>query len=443
MGSIVTFIVFIIIANALLKQRHKTLVFICVLSIFADNFRVNLGPSLLLANCIGFLMLPIVIKNSYLFRKINHLYRPLWLEFFYLILLGYIFGFLFPWETFNSDYRMWTQQASGRTVVTLFRLLNELIFSYYIVWCFITKKIDLKFIVYSIGYASVISSAVGFADYLIGYSFKASFFYMVPELSNRFLGLNGEPKMFGRNSALAYAILLLYYLTRGKDKKLVVFMVVNVIGVLISLSASSFILFLLLNAAVFFNKIKPVYVAFLFLLAPLSYVLVSSNPFFQENTQYKIEKAIMGGDAKVVPNEPQFFSRFDIFDRLGLVFLYENPIYAITGTGPNLISIPASTYVGSLPEYSTFAERGGIDSVPNIMINNVIARSGLLGVILFLFFYIRLFRFSKFDKTGFSKALVIISFIFNMVYFSIVCAFLTALIIGLQFSDRRTSIRKI
>lgn len=443
MGSIVTLVVFAIIAIALLKQRHRTLVIICLLSIFADNFRVNFGPSLLLANCIGFLALPIVLRDNYIFTRVNQLYRPLWLEFFYLILLGYIFGFLFPWETFNSDYRMWTQQAAGRTIITLFRLLNELIFSYYVVWCFITKKIDLKFIVYSIGYISVISSAVGFADYLIGYSFKTRFFYMVPELSNRFLGLNGEPKMFGRNSALAYAIIFLYYLTREKDKKLIIFMVVNVIGVLISLSASSFILFLLLNVAVLFNKIKPIYVAFLFLLAPLSYILVNDNPFFEENTQYKIEKAIMGGDAKVIPNEPQLFSRFDIFDRLGLVFLYENPEYALSGTGPNLISIPASAYVDSLPEYSSFAERGGIDSVPNIMINNVIARSGILGVILFIFFYIRLFRFSKGDKTGFSKAIVVISLIFNMVYFSIVLAFLTALVIGVQFSERRKPIRKI
>lgn len=443
MGSIVTLIVFLIIANALLRRKHKVLVFICILSIFADNFRVNIGPSLLLANCIGFLMLPIVLKDSYLFRKVNRFFRPLWLEFFYLVLLGYIFGFLFPWETFNADYRLWTQQAGGRTVITLFRLLNELIFSYYIVWCFITRKIDLKFIVYSIGYISVISFAVGFADYLIGYSFKANFFYMVPELSNRFLGLNGEPKMFGRNSALAYSIFLLYYLTREKDKKLLIFMVINVIGVLLSLSASSFILFLLLNVAVLFNKIKPVYVAFLFLLVPLFYILVNENPFFKENTQYKIEKAIIGSDIKVIPDEPQFFSRFDIFDRLGLVFLYENPNYAITGVGPNLISIPASAYVNSLPEYSTFAERGGIDSVPNIMINNVIARSGLLGVIVFLYFYIRLYRFSKLDKTGFTRALVFISFIFNMVYFSIVFAFLTALIIGVQFSERRSSISKI
>ncbi|MBW8362818.1 MAG: hypothetical protein K0M56_11615 [Kaistella sp.] len=242
--------------------------------------------------------------------------------------------------------------------------------------------------------------------------------------------------MFGRNSALAYAMLLLYYLTQQKDRKLIYFIIINAVGVIISLSASALILFMMLNLVILFKKVKLGYFIFLALLFSLTFTVLQNNPFFEESTKGKIDKALFGIENKVIPDEPQFFSRFDIFDRLGLVYLYENPQYIIFGTGPNLISIPSSKYVDSLPEYSSYAEQGGIDSVPNVMFNNVLARSGVVGLILFLFFFIRLYRFAKIDRSGFSQVVVLISLFFNMVYFSIVFLFLTGIVVGYIFSKR-------
>lgn len=436
MGVIVSVIVFVIIAAAFLKQKHSVLIILCILSIFADNFRFDFGPSLLIANVIGFLVMPLVLRDKYLLNPIQRIYNPLWIEFFYLVLLGYIFGFLFPWDSLNSDYRLWSQRAGGRTLVTLLRLVNEFFLSYYIIWCFIKKKIDLKFVIYTIAYISSLSFIIGLIDYFSGYWFKSNFLFFSPSLANRFLGLNGEPKMFGRNSALAYAMLLLYYLTQQKDRKLIYFIIINAVGVIISLSASALILFMMLNLVILFKKVKLGYFIFLALLFSLTFTVLQNNPFFEESTKGKIDKALFGIENKVIPDEPQFFSRFDIFDRLGLVYLYENPQYIIFGTGPNLISIPSSKYVDSLPEYSSYAEQGGIDSVPNVMFNNVLARSGVVGLILFLFFFIRLYRFAKIDRSGFSQVVVLISLFFNMVYFSIVFLFLTGIVVGYIFSKR-------
>jgi hypothetical protein len=123
--------------------------------------------------------------------------------------------------------------------------------------------------------------------------------------------------------------------------------------------------------------------------------------------------------------------------------LYEHPIYAITGTGPNLISLPASKYVNTLPEYSTFAERGGVDSVPNVMINNIISRSGLLGILLYLLYFLRIYKLSRRDGSGFSTGLVIINLAFNMIYFSVVFCFITGIVVALNskgFALRKPSI---
>jgi hypothetical protein len=437
MGSEILIIILFIIAFALIKQNHKVLVFLSLLSIFADNFRIVVGPSLLLANFIGFLIIPIIIKDYRIFSVVKQLYKPLWLEFFYLLILGLIFGFLIPWESINSDYRMWTQRAQGRTIITILRLLNEIVLSYYIVWCFIKGKINLKFIIISICYISSFSLIIGLIDFMFGYRFKETFLYIVPELKDRFLGLNGEPKMFGRNSALAYSIIFSYYLTVNKEKKLIIYIVINAFGVFLSLSASAIILFLFLNLAILYNKFNFKYMVLIFVLLSFIYISLQNQQFFRETTVSKIEKAVYGSDNNVIPNEPQLFKRFDVFDRLALVFLYVNPVYALIGTGPNLISIPASKYIHSLPEYSTFASRGGIDSVPNVLINNVIARSGLVGIILFSLFFIKLYKFSKNDLTGFSTCLVFISLIFNMVYFSIVLSLLTGLIVGIIYIQKK------
>lgn len=441
MGSIILTLVLLIIAFALIKQNHKLLIFLSLLSIFADNFRIVVGPSLLLANLIGFLIIPVILKDYNVFSFVKKYYKPLWIEFFYLLVLGLIFGFFIPWESMDSGYRMWTQKAQGRTIITILRLFNEIVLSYYIVWCFVREKINLKYIIISICYISAFSLIIGYFDYLLGYKFKETYLYIVPELKDRFLGLNGEPKMFGRNSALAYSIILSYYLTVKKEKKLIIFIVLNALGVASSFSASSIILFLLLNIVIYFDKLNVKYILFSSILFSVIYITLQNQHFFKETTAYKIEKAIYGSDNEVIPNEPQLFKRFDVFDRLALVFLYENPVYALIGTGPNLISIPASKYVNSLSEYSTFASRGGIDSVPNVLINNVIARSGLLGILLFSLFFIKLHKLSKYDITGFSTSLVFISLVFNMIYFSIVLLFLAGLIIGILFSQKTALVK--
>ncbi|MGO4709157.1 hypothetical protein AB4Y90_08570, partial [Chryseobacterium sp. 2TAF14] len=231
-------------------------------------------------------------------------------------------------------------------------------------------------------------------------------------------------------------IILAYYVKVEKNSKLLFFIIVNTLTVILSLSASTFILFIMFNVYILTSTRK---LYLLFLVAPLfftGYLIINSNPIF-EQTKNKMDKAIFGSDdlAEYTDSNSSgamaVISRFDIFDHLAYVFLLKNPQYMITGTGPNLISLPASRYVGDYRQYNTYAEAGGIDSVPNIMFNNVLAASGIVGIILFTVFFIRLYKFSSVDKSGFSKNLVVVTVIFSMVYFNIVLLFLTGIIVGI------------
>jgi hypothetical protein len=131
--------------------------------------------------------------------------KPLWINFIYLIFLGVIFGFLFPW-TDDTSYRLWSQGSEGRTIITLVRYLNEFIIALYFFYIIRTNKIRLHYVVYSIGWVTFISFSVAIIEYAIGPIFRSSFLDSPNILTNRIMGLNNEPKIFGRNSALAYIL---------------------------------------------------------------------------------------------------------------------------------------------------------------------------------------------------------------------------------------------
>ena len=111
----------------------------------------------------------------------------------------------------------------------------------------------------------------------------------------------------------------------------------------------------------------------------------------------------------------------------------------ICGVGPNLISIPASQYI---PPISIFYELGRIDSVPNVMPVNLLSRSGILGVLLYLFGFWRLFSALN-VLPSFVKSILIAFILFSMVYLSVVVFVGLGVVIGLIELDRLNKLKVI
>jgi len=442
------FSIFIIILLVLTKQ-HKYLIFFICLSVFTDVFYIEIGPVLYLNHIIGILFFPFLLiaysnKKLISFSKLVFFQlKPLFINFIYLFLLGILFGFIFPW-TDGPSYRTYWQESQGRTIITIIRLFIEILGALYIIWCIFKNKVDLRFIIYSIGWITFVSFSVGIIEYLAGEPIFRSIFQKSPKiLPDRYLGLCGEPKNFGRNASLSYILLLFYYIKFEKKKILLFFILISTISVFLSFSASTYILFASFNIFLLFERKN---LKLFFWAIPLFFILVNlvqSNEMFDE-ARWKMEKALTGNDIRSDSiNDNNIISRFDVFDFLALLFLVNNPKYLIIGTGPNLISIPASIYVTDFIEFDTYAKDGGIDSVPNVMFNNVLSSSGIIGIILYFIFFFRLFKSSKSDKAGFCKDLVIITIIFNMVIFGFSMYFLSGIIIGLickyQINNRLTN----
>lgn len=440
MKLIFSLIFLILIFILILKKDHKKIVFLILLSIFTDVFSIDIGPSLQFNNIIGLLAFPMVFKfyfksNNEIAKKIFRILKPLWLNYLYLIILGIIFGFVIPWQD-TGGYRTWAQQAQGRTIITIIRYFSEFCASLYVAWVLSTDKVTFKFIIKSICWIMLISLFVAILEYLVGSPIIRGIIQVKPkDLSTRFLGLNGEPKNFGRYAALAYFLILNYYIKIKKSDYFLFFIFITLFIVVLSMSASTFILFAMFNLYILINSKKVKYLFVFIFLSAITFTLIKDHPVFEE-TKIKMEMAVAGSEVIKEYGDNKsyillFASRFDIFDHLAYVFLVNHPIYFFIGTGPNLISIPASEYTGDFPQYGTYAETGGIDSVPNVMFNNILASSGLIGIFFYFLYFKRIYKFSKLDTTGLVSNLVVGMFLFNMVYFSFAFLLLTGLILGL------------
>ena len=423
---------------SVVTHNHRLNVFISILSVVCDTLYINIGGlNFLLIYFVGYLNLPLILNSGILKNgSVNSIIKYIRNEYIYLILLGIIFGFIFPWQD-TSGTRMWNQTAQGRALVSLLRIFSEFIVLLYFAYVIINKRVSIRYIVYAFAIASAISFWVGFMDYLMGYPIKSHLFNLTHFEAKRFLGLNGEPKALGRAGALSYAFILIYKLTfTDKSKFLTFALLTNVFAVILSSSASSYILFILLNLAVFFNfSVRNIG----FSLALAIVLFFTYNTFYEkgylhEDTNQKVQKALFAIDDEWVVNEPEVFKRFDIWDRLALIYLWKHPAYFITGVGPNLISIPMSEYI---PRQSVFYTLGRVDSVPNVMLINILSRSGLIGLILISMGLISIYNYSRKNLPEFFMRMLVIAVVFSMVYFNIVFYLTIGIITGYIYLSKQ------
>ncbi|WP_124397393.1 O-antigen ligase family protein [Thermaurantimonas aggregans] len=348
-----------------------------------------------------------------------------------MIILGVIFGFIFPWEDMSGD-RSWSQKAHGRTIVQIIRIFLEFIVIFYVIFSIKYRRITLEFIIKAFAISAILSFWIGLFDYFISYQIKATLFDLEYFEKNRFLGLNGEPKALGRSSAFAYSIILLFCIQFKKYTKFYLFSIFTcILGVLLSSSASSYILFLLLNVLIFLKfNFKSIlsFILIAFLLIT-SYFILLENNLLHPGTHRKITKALIALDEDWIKNEPKLFKRFDIFDRLALIYLWNNPIYLVTGTGPNLISLPMSKYI---PSNTIFHVWGRVDSVPNVFPINITARSGLIGLTLYFLFIYNIIKLSFKNLPLNISKIYLSSLLFNFVFINITFILFSAIFIGLH-----------
>ena len=285
-----------------------------------------------------------------------------------------------------------------------------------------------------------ITVIVSLVDYLADNKIKLFLFSdTARDIFSRFTGLNGEPRAFGKTCSLAALFLISFLPKFNKDKK-ILGIVLSFIGIVISFSASAYIatviwVSVLVASILFINKKRIKYLIVFFPIALFVVFYLNSNSFYMSETSKKMEKVVSIVDSgnnfyfeKIDSKEPKILSHFEVFDRAALNFLYRNPFYGLIGTGPNLISIPASPYL-TRAAFAIYGDR--IDSTPHAFFVNILARSGIIGLFLWLLFC-RRFTKSIDASNKDQKMFFVTLFIFNLVVSSNLFYFFIGVLLGMK-----------
>lgn len=416
-----------------LKDNIKGVVAIIIISLMNDMFELSFGFTITIDYFIAILYIPkLLIEYKFISKESKQLLKPLYVELFYLILLAIIFGFIIPWESKYDYLRTWSQKSQGRAIVQVFKLFSDFALMLIILLWLDKKRITIEFILKLISVTIILTTILAIIDTALNGGLKQIFFSEGRILGDRFTGFNCEPRSFGRVCSLVL-LLLVTFKTIYKTKLNNISIFSSFIGLILSFSASAYLMTLIWGALFFIITKRYKNLIFGILLVLISLFFLTQNEFFRQNTLKKIEYVISNGDdnfqnERVNINEPEIFSSFEIFDRAALNFLYNEPLFFISGTGPNLISIPSSPYLTE-SAYSIYGDR--IDSVPHTFLVNLISRSGIIGLILWFIFIIKFKNvLSGFDKElqALFICIMVSNFIVNTSMFILIIAMLLFII---------------
>lgn len=393
-----------------LGKKKWVLAWVCI-TMFVHIFDTQLVTNLAAGRLVGLLYLPVAIASyrSWLPLKPAKAYL---VNFVYLLLLGILFGFIFPWVD-TTGQRPFTLTAPGRVIVYFIRTLADLSLTIFI-FHELKKPGRLLFIARMLIVGSVLTASFGaislFKADLDFYNLITGLRYINLVVMARSRGLSFEPR--GLGMACVYGILiLLIYPSRLSVKKIFA-LATCTLGFVAAFSTSSLALLAGGIASSWYRLPQRARITVsIGIIVCTLFGSVSYN-LFPTRLGTGIDNILV----RVVPSKrlerlggvsPKNFAetiafQMDGFDASALLFLANHPIYAITGTGPTMVYLPASNYL--LPGAYTAAYRDvGINSPPTLGLLLELANSGILGIVLWfvqvLSCYGALYTLSKRQKT--------------------------------------------
>jgi len=414
--------------NIRLQKLNILLIWVFIFSLFNDLFELDFGFTIAIHDLIALLHLPVLLREIRRDKKLGNFLKYFLNEWKYLFFLFFLFGMIFPWE-YKDEYRTFAQRAFGRSFISLISIFSNILLIVIPIFWVKYKIITLEQLLKFISQIIIITIAIAIIDFALNYQIK-QLIHSDRIIQGRFTGLSGEPRSFGR--VLLFGNIIMYYAkSKYKYSGLKWAYYLTFIGILLSASASTIfsLVFIVIPVNYYFGNFNKI-ILLPIIVSIVLFVNVSEvGDFFVQQdliapeTLFKIEKVLDLND-EAIPKEPDFygysepeiFKRFEVFDRAALNFLWNNPNYLITGTGPNLISIPASEWTDESAK-AIYGEV--INSVPHTYLINVLSRSGLIGVtIVFMFFFIKFNLRLKKAKLKELRNIFITAFLVNMLIYS-------------------------
>jgi hypothetical protein len=357
-------------------------------TLFVQIFDTTILTNLPVGRIVGLLALPRVFVG---FRQLSAL-KPIraWLiNFSYLAVLALAFGLLWPWPDITM-VRPFSLTATGRVLVYSLRLLSD--FSLALL---IARELRDANVLYWLGRAMMWGATLTALAGLLYFATGVDLYFPLTGLGEQGLqigrarGLSIEPRTLGLACAYGTMILLL-----GRQKiarAWPLWLLVNLLGLLITYSASSIVLLAtgIVAATVFFSNRERALVLGVSALAAV--ILAVAFIYAPQQMDFAIATLEMrlDPDLKLAGIPPgnwaeEIAYRLDVFDASALLFLLDQPLYALIGTGPGLMTLPASYYVPPGLYSHIWTAETGINSLPFHGALLEVSNSGLLGLVLWL-----------------------------------------------------------
>lgn len=370
-----------------LKQERLLLGWVAI-TMFVQIFDTSLLTNLPAGRIVGLMYLPSVFIHGRAWLE----QRPvrLWLiNLAYLIVLGVFFGWIWPWEDITNA-RPFSLAAQGRWIVYTLRMISDASLA-----IFVAGQLQKAGSIYYLGRAMVVGSTM---TALVGITYlftNLDFYYPITGLGevafyiDRARGLSYEPR--GLGLACAYGVMILLLGRRTLFKFWPLILVINLIALLITYSASSYTLLGagVLTATIFFSNRERLVVVLTILLAAA--ITAGAYLAIPDRFEYAITtlQARFDPDYKLSGMPPgtwgeEIAYRLDVFDASAMLFMLYEPFYALTGTGPGLISLPASYYVPPGEYSEIWSPDIGVNSPPFHGLLLEVSNSGVLGLALWL-----------------------------------------------------------
>lgn len=384
----------------LLLKRQRLLLAWVGFTLFVHLFDTTIYTNLPAGRLVGLVFIPSAVFEIRRWLSITPV--KAWLvSYSYLIVLALVFGFIDPWPD-STFARPFSLTAPGKSIVYSVRLLSD--FSLAV---FIANQLkqpgSLKYLLRAMVSGATVTALAGLL-YLIN---NFDLYYFITGLGEQILnidrarGLSIEPRAMGL--ACAYGVMILLLGRAGISRYWVILLLINLTGLMISYSASSFVLLIIgvVVASIFFSNRERLFVAVVVVLTVI--LIVGATMYAPEQLNYAMTTLQMRLDPEYklagIPTGnlgQEIAYRLDVFDASAMLFLLDQPVYAITGTGPGLVPLPASYYVPPGLYSVIWTPNIGINSPPSHGLLLEIANAGVFGLMLWLVQVITCWKSLKF-----------------------------------------------
>lgn len=307
-------------------------------------------------------------------------------QYTFLVLTGVFFGFLFPWEA-DCLIREFNQLPEGRTIIWLIRTLADVSLSVFIAQQVIKSKGSEQILKYFVIGTSIAAlggifefvSRVDLVEVITGLGYNNDGF--------RVRGLCFEPRDLGLLTLYGLLFSVLLYSYESTKSKLLA-IILNLTGFLISGSTSAYVAFIFgaLALGLYHNRACALLIKMsLVVICIIACLFVYFESQLLDFFICSIDERLSGRRFDEAQNFLELIVfKMEIFDGPAILFLWDNPIYLLTGTGPGLIGIPATPYMPKSAAYA-WLEFTGINNPPTMGLLLNVANMGVIGLLLLIY----------------------------------------------------------